>query len=322
MNFITFILSLGLFCSSFAKDLTADFNKYYSSHERLSSKDLNNLANVDIVFVPGILSEVFSPEDQRGSVDFSFITSDYFSAQIKHLKKNLKLSVHKILSSSRSVDETKASIGKALEKAKDNNRQVLLISHSLGGLALLDYLVEANPEDLAVIKGIVFLQSPFYGTGIATIFLQNPSFSEKWLFPLLPFFNTSVETIEYLSVEYRVKHMANKKSVIGSVLSKIPAITLSGHSNGHRSLFDPSADIIKLGCLADSKDRCLTPIIYKGPYDESDGLVPLKSSQLENVDSVILAGVDHGGPIVNIPFQDIRKEIMTETVIKLILDKQ
>ena len=38
------------------------------------------------------------------------------------------------------------------------------------------------------------------------------------------------------------------------------------------------------GCLKGLQDKCITEKFYLGPYDKSDGLIPLKSTHLDNAD--------------------------------------
>jgi hypothetical protein len=130
-----------------------------------------------------------------------------------------------------------------------------------------------------------------------------------------------METITYLSVAYRTQFMNENLDRILKVLAKIPVVTMSGVANGAKSVFKPGVDVIENGCLVDVLGHCLSGTFYNGPYDKSDGLVPLKASQLPGIDSVILPGADHGEPIVNLPFQEYSKEVLTEAMMKILLDR-
>lgn len=319
--FTLMLLMLFAFVTHAGMDVSHSYNKYYSNPARLSEKDLSYLKQRDTVLVPGILSEVFSWEDQRVIIDFSFLTTDYFAAQVKHLKYVLKIPTQKLLSSSRHVSDTKHLVAEAVRKARDNNRKIILITHSLGGLATLDYLLEAHDDELAAIEGILFLQTPFYGSPMADIWVSSPYEADKWLKPFMPFFHVSEETVQYLSVKNRTRFMEDNMDRIKEVLKKIPALTMSGVANGHKSIFKPAIDVIKHGCLLNALGHCIAGRLWKGPFDLSDGLVPLNSSRFNFVDSVVIDGADHGEPIVRLPFQEMSKENMTESMIKLLLDR-
>lgn len=322
MKFFRLVLPTLFALSAHAgKDISHTYNKYYENPARLSVLDLDYLKRREIVLVPGILSEVFSWEDQRVIIDFSFLTTDYFAAQVKHLKYVLKIPTHKILSSSTHVSDTKHLVADAVSKARDNNRKIILIAHSLGGLATLDYLLESHDDDLKVIEGILFLQVPFWGSPMADVWVSSPYEADKWLKPFMPFFHVSEETVEYLSVKNRTRFMADNMRRIKEVLKKIPVITMSGVANDHKSIFKPTMDVIKHGCVLNALGRCIAGKLWNGPFDLSDGLVPLNSSRFNFVDSVIVDGADHGEPIVRLPFQEMNKENMTESMIKLLLDR-
>lgn len=321
MNFFSLFFLFHFSLILQAKDLTPEYKKYEQSETRLTTKDLNQLKKLEIILVPGILSEAFNLEDDRGIFDFTFLTSSYFDSQLKLLTKKYQLKAIKIKASSKNVSETTETIAKRIELARENNTKVILITHSLGGLALMDYLLQSPQENLDFIEGIIFLQVPFYGSPIATVFLDNPYHADKWLRPVLPFFHTSMETIHYLSLETRELYMNDHVRQFESIISSIPTLTMSGVTNNDRTLFRPAVDVMKEGCIKNLKKKCLTPILFKGPYDESDGMVNLNSSRLDFIDSIVVDGQDHGEPIIKLPLQNFDRDAMTESLLKILLDK-
>jgi len=305
----------------FSKDVTSEYQRLEKSKNILTEEEINFLKTQTIIFIPGILSEVFSWEDERGVFDFSFLSSEYFGAQIKHLKK-LKLQTIKIKSSSYAISDTVKLIHENFEEVRKKNQKAIFITHSLGGLALLDYLIEMDTMNSKYISGIIFIQTPFYGSPMASVYLKNPYEASKWLSPILPFFNTSQETIDYLSLENRAVFMNENHQMIKKVLGKSAALILSTYSNSSPSIFKPAIDIMEMGCIKKiKKDKCLTPLLFEGPFDLSDGMVPLYSSKIDDIDSITLEGVDHGETIIKLPFQSFNKEKMTETLLKMLLKK-
>lgn len=317
------ILFLGLFSSlnAFSRDLTSQYYKYFSMNNRLSPKELTDLGKRDIILVPGLFSEIVTWEDPRGNVDFSILTSDYFGIQLKHLKKTLKLSVQKIHSSSKDINETKVLIANAINHSRKNKRKVLFMAHSMGSLALLDYLLEANQDDRDNIDGIIFLQPPFYGSPIADLIIQNPSLLNNIFKPLFIFLNSSIETLTNLTVASRTKYMQDNFDRIHHVLSPIPTVTLASMNIGRDSLFSAGEDIIKHGCAVNTLGVCISRTIWTGKRGRNDGLVPLSSTMLESADQIIIENIDHAEPVVRLPFNNIRREDMTETLFKVLLDK-
>jgi triacylglycerol lipase len=313
---LSLVLYLGVICDLYARDLTVHFENSYNSSDQLTPHEVIQLKKYDFYLVPGILSESFIINDRRSVFDFSILTKEYFSVQNKFLK-SLGLKTSRLATSSFSVVETRRNIRKVINTSHQSGREIFFITHSLGGLALLDELL--NGGGYEKIAGIIFLQSPFYGTPAADVYLSYPYELEKWLKQILPFFNTSEETLKYLSTPIRKSFMTREESKIRLLLEKIPVLTVGGVANGHRSLFKPSVDLIDTGCIKKLNGTCLTEILHPGPYDLSDGMVPLKSSRLSDSDFVTLDGVDHGETVVNIPYETLNKKRTTEILLKLFL---
>lgn len=305
---------------SYGSDLTAAFKSTYKKELNLSKEEQKTLKDFNFYLIPGILSETFIRDDRRSYLDFSILTRDYFSAQEKFLQKKYGLQTKRLNSSSRSVEEIRLNIRKMLEISSSQNKKSFFITHSLGGLALLEELV-LNPIYQDGVAGIIFIQSPFHGTPMADVYGNYPYQSDVWLKPILPFFNTSEETIRYLGTKSRGEFMATEEASIKALLKKIPVLSVGGVANDHKSLFKPAVDIMAYGCIKTVFSRCLSRVLYQGPYDESDGMVPFKSSRLLDADFVKVDRLDHGETVVNVPFENYKKEAFTVTLLKLILPK-
>jgi len=304
--------------ASLAADLTASFDELYEKKAVLSETEKAALADVDFYLIPGILAESFRWDDRRSYVELSAITRSYFSAQKKLLKKN-GFNVKIIKSSSYSVTETQKEIAAAIAASTATNRKALFLTHSLGGLALLEELVQ-NEKLQAGVRGVIFLQSPFQGSPVADLYLQHPYYSDVWLKPLLPFLNTRDETVAYLTTAARTAFMRANQAGIKRLINKLPVITVGGVVDNARSVFEPSVDVLAYGCVK-ALGRCTTRKLYAGPYDSSDGLVPFESSRLLSADYVKLPRADHGELVVNIPFVSYKKGRLTVALLKLLLGK-
>ncbi|MFV3408772.1 hypothetical protein ACNH6C_09210 [Bdellovibrio bacteriovorus] len=313
-----FILVMGLVVSLWARaaDLTPAFHRTYANNSLLTVEEQILLRQFDFYLVPGILSEAFLQADDRSSVSFARLTGDYLGAQQELLQKVYKFNSVRLSSSSKSVKEIKENIRKALNQSVDAGRKAVFLTHSLGGLALLEELVDSsNLRD--VVAGIVFLQSPFRGSPIADAYFDNPIYLDKLLGTVIPFFNTSPDTIRYLGTSSRSQFMKENFEAI-TAITNIPMITVGGVVNGQKSLFTPAVNIMAMGCLEKVFGQCVVRL-YSGPYDLSDGMVPFESSKLPGVDFVRLDGADHGETVVNIPFQQYDKARTTTTLLRLLL---
>jgi triacylglycerol lipase len=312
----TIITLLFLSFSAFGADLSELYQANYG--QSLTQAELQKLANTEIVLIPGIGSETFIWEDTRGVLDLSLLFKNSFGAQLSHYRK-LGLPTRRLWASSYSVQETIEEIAMTVEEIRSKNKKVLFISHSLGGLALLDYL--ASQTDFSHIQGILFLQSPFYGSPIASIYFKNPYFASSLLGPMLPYLNASEDSVEYLSLENRNKVMEKKKVEIQNALSSIPAITLGTTTLGHKSLMEPAVNIIGHGCLVLFRGKCRSRKLFEGPYSNSDGMVPLESSKLPGIDHIVVDRVDHGETMQAMPYKNIDRVKLTDAALKILLNR-
>lgn len=321
MKFVfSFFLIIFLGLRLLAADLSSSFTNLYSPNVTLNLEEQELIRRFDIYLVPGILSESFLQGDKRSFLNFSTLTKDYFSVQQEFLRAKYNLPTQRLSSSSRSVAEIKSNIHRALENSRRLKRKALFITHSLGGLALLEELLQ-NESSQRSVAGVVFLQSPFKGTPIADLYFENPYYLSSLIKPILPFLNTSEDTIDYLRITTRLHFMSAQKDKIARLLTKVPVLTVGSVVNSRTSLFKPAVDILGSGCVKAGFGLCLSRTLYRGPYEQSDGMVPFSSSLLETADYVRLEGVDHGETVVSIPFENYSKEVTTVVLLKLLLPK-
>lgn len=284
-----------------SKDLTFLFNHHYDQGPKkiLSNAEVQKIAQQEIVLINGIMSEFFIREFVP---NVSWITSEYFGIQYSHFSK-MGLPVTKVAPSSFSISAALKDIAAIFPALKARNRKGILMVHSMGGLLVLDHLL-AYPEDQDWVAGIIFIQTPFHGSPMAGILKRAP-----------------LDTIEYLKVKNRNQILNFHETEIRDLLRRIPALTVGTVANHTRTVFQATIMTMKYGCPVPVASRCLPPKLYKGPYDDSDGMVPLMSSHLFETDHVTLNTVDHGETIMNLPFQSILKSRMSEVLMKMLVNK-
>jgi len=287
-----------LFCSiAQAKDLSKQFEKLYSSPaHKLTRAERESYSHFNFYLVPGILAETFISDDSRSKIDFSFLTGNYFEGELKSLTKKFGFMAKRLSPSSLSIEETRSNIRAVLEESRREKRKAIFICHSLGGIALLEELIE-NSEEQNQIGGIIFLQSPFSGSPLADLFLKNTDSKSKMLGLLLAWLNVGQETIEILTTAYRKQYMQTHFEDILALTRNVRVITLGGVVNDHATLFQPTMPLIE---------------------GESDGMVPFESSKLFDNDFVKLDKADHGELVVRVLFDNFDKEIFTETLLKML----
>lgn len=310
LSFLIFIIS----SQSFAVNLTNSFDELYSKKITLSPSDIKSLKDTRIIFIPGILAETFQ-RDSRSILNLSFLTKEYFGIQLKHLKKQ-NLDVIRLKTSSKNVLTTIGNIKSAIKKARAENKKIIFMAHSLGGLALTEVLLSLKKVD--DIKGVFYLQTPFFGSPIANVYNQNSYYIQKVLRPLLPFFNTSEEIINYLTIEGRTEFMTQNRYELHKLVSNIPIISIVSQANKSLTLFEPAVNLIEYGCLSAIFNRCLSKQIYAGLKDLSDGMVPLNSGIMPNSRHIKLKDVDHGETVVYLGPGNINQRTMIDALLKLL----
>jgi len=303
-----------------AADLTPAFQQLYSQGQSLPDNEQTLLKGFDIYLVPGIMSESFLDDDGRSKFSFAFATGEYLEAQRRILTEKYGFAVKRLPSSSRSPEEIRHNIRSALADSRLVGRKAVFMVHSLAGLALLEELV-TNPQEQAQVAGVIFFQSPLRGTPLADLYLQSPFSFEFFLRPLLPFLNVSEETLRYLGTQSRAPFMKAQATSISQLVAKVPVLTVAGVANGFTSIFQPLVNVMADGCLQSKYGICVVPILFEGPYDLSDGLVPLESTKIENADQVVLLGADHGETILTLPFNTYNRGRATEALFSLLAKK-
>ncbi len=291
-----------------AADLTSDFHRHYEDG-LLSPEQVATLRNVEVILIPGFMSETFISDDGRSRIDLSLITKDYYGTHLRYLQSQ-GIPARRLKASSASVTDTRNEIAEVFASTQ---RPLFFFTHSLGGMALLDHLLE-NQELWPRVSGIIFLQSPFTGAPVSTVVQKFPALSK-----VFPFFNVSTEMVRYLSPANRKDFFVKNEVLISELRSQIPVLTVGGIANGYKSLFGTSVTLIKRGCLKVALGRCVGPKVYAGPYDKSDGMVPFEGSKLPDADYVMLKGADHGETIVRIPYRGYDHKRLTSALLKLIL---
>ncbi len=291
-----------------ARDISEDFSQFYKEGT-LSTEQIATLKNVEVIMIPGHMSETFVSDDHRSRINLSFFTKDYFGTHLQYLK-NLGIPARRLNASSASVLDTKNEIDDIF---RSTSRPLVFYTHSLGGMALLDYLL-AHPEKWERVSGIIFMQSPFTGAPVATVARRFPK-----LGAIFPFVHTSTEVVHYLSLEERQDFLVKNQVLLAELTAIIRTVTVGGIANGYKSVFSTSVTLIKSGCLKLVRGRCIGRPLFDGPYDFSDGMVPFEGSKLPETDFVKLMATDHGETVLNTPYRNIDHKRLTSALLKLLL---
>jgi hypothetical protein len=249
---------------------------------------LDELRGYKVVVVPSYLSGILIDAGE-------FRLTDYFRTQIQALKDDGIETEIAPVDTEESVAENGRRLATFIALSK---RPVCIVSHSKGGLDTLEFLLRAEPEIRRQIACWVVLQSPFGGSPVADLIVDE-DWTRGITEPMLRALGGSGNSIDDLTVKIRTKYMNKNFQSIENITKTISMIALATYIDGSRT---PSLHVA--GTYHWMKDQGI----------ENDGLVPLNSALLPNTRYVVLPGLDHTDPVA-------RKPILGNPVDRVLLWK-
>lgn len=236
---------------------------------------LDELRTYRVVVVPSYLSSIL--------IDASELRlTDYVRAQMEALKADGIATEVAPVDTEQSVAENGRRLSAFIAKS---NNPVCIVSHSKGGLDTLEFLLRAEPEIRRQIACWVVLQSPFAGSPVADL-VVNEDWTRGITQPALRALGGSGQSLDDLTVDVRTKYMKENSQHIESILQTIPTIVLATYLDGSRT---PSFHMAATHSWMERNGI------------KNDGLVPLNSALLPNTRYVVLPGLDHTDPVAGKP---------------------
>lgn len=228
--------------------------------------DWKSLRSYHFIFVPGFLANVVSDFQQTGRGTF---------------ETQMKLLRHEGVPVSYLATETQlppeANSAALLTAVAASDRPIIFVTHSRGGLDVLEALLQSGDETISKIKGWIALQAPFHGTPLADIFIQYPAL--RWIADESVIrLGGNLDSIKSMSTKYRENYLDEALANISSLINQIPMISVVSwkpNGPGIDSIFEISRNLME----------------YLG--FENDGVVPWKSGILPGSEFIILRGIDH-----------------------------
>lgn len=237
---------------------------------------LDELRGYKVVVVPSYLSSLLIDAGALG-------LTDYFRAPIEALKADGIEAEIAPVDTEESVAENGRRLATYIGASK---RPVCIISHSKGGLDTLEFLLHAKPEIRRQVACWVVLQSPFAGSPVADLIVDE-DWTRGIAEPVLRALGGSGKSIDDLTVDVRTQYMSEYAQYIESISKSFPIIALATYL-----------------------DETETPSLHMVPTHrwmnkngiKNDGLVPLSSAILPGARYVVIPGLDHTDPVASKPF--------------------
>lgn len=258
-------------------DVTATYSRHFGRNYEGLPTDLAHIRDYKVIFVQGIMGNYV---DFMGKLIMNkFNQYEYFYEHMDWLKavgveyERLKIDTED------TIDVNATLVSGAIRASA---KPVLLVAHSKGGLETLIALND-NPSLHSKVKGVLFMQSPFYGTPVADYLSDNPVWDFLANF-VLAVLGGSNKALHNLTSYERVPWMQKWDFIVQYVLKKLSVLCFSTWKDDDPSKRDSMFEFSRNKMKVD------------GGID-NDGLVPWNSMILPNSRYVKFEGHDHGSTV-------------------------
>ncbi|MEQ1878178.1 MAG: hypothetical protein ABL958_16165 [Bdellovibrionia bacterium] len=262
-----------------ALNVTPTYNSFYSPNDDLElTADLQQLKNYKVIFLQGIMGNYV---DFMGKLIMNkFNEYEYYYDYFDWLESvGVEYELLKTDTEDPALDNS-ILLEEALEKS---TKPVVIVAHSKGGVETMLALT-ARPSLHAKVKGVLFLQSPFYGTPVAD-YLQDHGVWDFLANFVLMVLGGSSEGMHNLSTYERVPWMAQWDFMVKYVMSRVKTLCFSTWKDDEParrdSIFEFSRNKVKENGV------------------DNDGLVPWNSMILPEGRYVQFEGHDHASPVTD-----------------------
>ena len=267
-----------------------------------------NFSGYRILFVPGFMTNPSIDPSllyKSGVADKSWIgfLPTYFSEQINWLKANgLDAGIVNIESEA-GIKYNANLIEAEIEKSP---KPVIIFSHSKGGLDTLETLIR-RPYLRGKVRGLVSIQSPYYGTPIADWVLLNRYTLSPASAAALKLMGGSIQSVYDLSVKSRMDYQYENAAEIAKITAAIPTISFGAWKNEEKGVMDTNFE--------PTRDMML------GWGIKSDGLVPVDSEMLPGANQIAVEGLDHLATVIKVEKPAFNRVDFIKTLLTLLMDK-
>jgi triacylglycerol lipase len=314
MRLIIALILLSLTFSTFAHDLSERYLLLKKS--KLTSAEIKELKKHKIILVPGVLAESFSKGKNKLSVEYIF--EEGFSEQISAFNESGLDFQFLDFDTEKSPAENAKEIISALEAA---DKPVLLYSHSKGGLDTLEAFRQ-RPDLVKKISGWVTVQSPLWGSKIASLMFENKPIKTVGT-SLFEWMGGDVGGFSSLTIEEReqVMNSADVKNLLLTLPKKMRILNYASFKENRLGVDSP-LEIFRN--------------IDQNLEGWNDGVVSVNSALMSQhgyaVDSIVESDVDHlmtmtkyrpdSWDLLNWTRKEYSQKAHTIALLRLLLEKK
>jgi len=296
--------------ASLQTDITDEYEQTLENIETLFTTDIiQRLRQYKILLVPGFLSNVVLDLGKIGGPALGWIRlGEYFDEQIDWLDSDaINIDNKRVeVESEGSIGLNAFIVGQDIRAAAAENKKVLIIGHSKGGLDTFEAL-RTQPDIRQHVAGFVPLQSPFWGSPVAD-WVVDSSVLGALAFKLLRLMGGSAESLIGLMPGTRRQYVDDNYESVYEALNSVPMFSVATWR----------ANIPGLGW--DSLLE-LTRNEMESRYRLNDGLVSLESARYPTADYVQIPNADHAVTVMYSSFIDFPRVDFMKTLLYMMLQK-
>lgn len=255
-------------------DVTDEFRANYDNLVKgLQVIDMRKLRKFKVLLIPGFLTDIGGQSIRV--FDWPPLPEEFFYKQTLWLKAN-RIDYARVPVKTQSRIEVNAAI--IIRAIEASDKPVILVGHSKGGLDILEALL-VDPDLLdSKVRGVISLQTPFYGSPVADYVLSD-TVLDGILTSVLETYGGSDKSLKNLTIQERAPYMAQHKKAIAGLISRVPYISLATWKDSVDGVWDTRFKVIR--------DEMAAYGI------KNDGLVPLDNALLPGSLQIKLEGGDH-----------------------------
>ncbi|MBF0315171.1 MAG: hypothetical protein HQK50_12850 [Oligoflexia bacterium] len=306
--------------SYYSSDYSYNYNYNYDYGDTLLRKKLQSYVvfYIDGFFAKSFIQIVNDVRAMGVPIPSSLFLT--FGDQENYFRTN-KIAFYRVpIGSFASMEDNSKTILKAINNQKIvGNKKVIIITHSKGGLDLLQALLD-HPELKQKIAGWIALQTPFQGSPLVSLFDSNRALNSIWR-SFLALLRANYQSFSCMTSEFMSNYFSQNSTSIQDALTDLPKITVGTYVEA--DYFRSIIEFMK-GDLS-----ILNPLtIYLNNHLEggkNDGFVPVKGMCLDSKDCLTLPDMDHAAAIMDVPlFKSLGKEQrlhLTKVLLLMLLQR-
>jgi hypothetical protein len=291
---------------------TKEFYKTFEEVAQNSKELIHFLRPYKIVIVRGIFTNIYgdlSEKVQLTGSSFPEGLTDPFYHELKWLRKN---GLDAVIANINSEGGSRANGEAIAQIIKEEQKKVLLIGHSKGGIDTLFGLLY-HPEIRDRVAGWLILQAPLYGSPLLDCMVDCP-FTDIALNFGLQLLESHYRTPqEITSKALNNFHRENSKEII-DIINDIPTLSMASTFKNPSLFSIPFISFSKKSAF-----ELFNRFIEFSGGGENDGMTPLKSACLQGTECIHLQQFDHGNLVVDLsPFKAYKTPVRRSVFLSLL----